>query len=135
MLFPKLVVPVVLAACIGLTGCGREESTPPSAAPVVPSKPAVEKSLTETATAAASQAQGLIDKAKALAGEGKYQDALNIIQQLSAIKLTPEQQKLVDDLKAQVQKMMADAATKAAADKATTEANKAIGGLLGTPQK
>jgi hypothetical protein len=79
-----------------------------------------------TGTADSAKAQGLIDTAKQLVSQNKYSDALKTLNDLSNLKLTPEQQKLVDNLKAQVQKQIEAMAAK----KATDEASKAVGGLL-----
>ena len=51
-----------------------------------------------------TQAQGLIDKAKAYIQDKKYEDALASLKGLANTKLTPgEQQKTVSDLKVQLQ--------------------------------
>jgi outer membrane PBP1 activator LpoA protein len=112
-------------------GCGRSPSETPSptaspAAPAAAPAPAVAPGTTDAATAAASQAQSLIDEARAFLNKKDYQSALNVLNRLSALKLTPEQEKLVADLKAQAQKYLAQQAT----DKAAAEAGKALEGVF-----
>ena len=75
-----------------------------------------------TAAATTSQAQEWIDKAKSLIAESKYSEASSVLQQLAALKLTDEQQKLVDTLKEQIQKALAA--------KATGEGASTVGNLL-----
>jgi len=71
------------------------------------------KSLTASAT---DKAQEIISKAQSLVDAGKFQDALTALNNLKGMTLTDAQQKLVDGLKAQIQKALAD---------------KAAGGLFG----
>jgi prophage DNA circulation protein len=53
-----------------------------------------------------AEAQSLIDKTKTFLSETRYEDALASLKQLSNVSLTPEQQKTVNDLKAQLEKLM-----------------------------
>ncbi len=82
------------------------------------------KTAAETAaTDATVQAQALIDRIKGLVAEKKYTEALGSIGELSKLKLTADQQKWLDDMKAKIQKAMTD--------KAASDAAKSAGGLLG----
>jgi len=58
------------------------------------------------AAAAQSSTQGIIDQAKAYIADKKYQPALDSLQKLSNVALTADQQAQVNDLKAQLQKLM-----------------------------
>lgn len=75
------------------------------------------------AAEATGTAQTLIDKARTLVTEKKYQDALTVLGQLSDLKLTDDQKKLVESLKTQIQKAMAG--------QATADGASAVGNLLG----
>jgi hypothetical protein len=142
----------VCTAVVIVSGCSKEEPVAPAQAPkssdtaaggqaakpadtaAAAVQPVVEKTTAAAqpaadqaaaqANAMQDQAQGVIDKAQGLVKETKYQEALSALGQLANLKLTPEQQKLVDDLKGQIQNALA----KAAASKATSALGDALGG-------
>jgi hypothetical protein len=78
--------------------------------------------VTSKMDAVKAEAQTLIDKAKGLVTDEKYEDALASLKQLSNLTLNAEQQKTVDNLKAQIQKLMAS--------QVVTNATSALGNLL-----
>jgi hypothetical protein len=141
---PKfLILTVTLGASLAcLTGCGpKQPEQPPEQQPpattnavtgaVEALKPAAEqaaKAVTDTANTAVAdataKANALIEQAKTLIGQTKYTEALNTLQQLGNVKLTPEQEKLVASLKEQIQKAMA------AGSATTKDAANAAGNLL-----
>ncbi len=85
-------------------------------------KPAVEKAVqavTEPVKAPGSEVSGIIAKAQGLVTEKKYKEALTELASLKDAKLTDGQQKIVDELKAQIPKLMSG------------DTGKAIGNLLG----
>jgi hypothetical protein len=135
-----LITEIILCAAVAaVSGCSKEQPAADSqaqkasegmaseAAKAADAAQSAAKQVTDQATAqvkaADQQAQGLIDRAKALVTDQKYQEALSTLKQLASVKLTPEQQKLVDDLKAQIQSAMAKATAPDAAS--------ALGGALG----
>ncbi len=80
----------------------------------------------EQAAAITSKAQSLIDQIRKQIADGKWSDALKSLGEVSALKLTPEQQATVDSLKQQAQTMAQQAATSSAVDKGS----KALGDML-----
>jgi len=93
-------------------GCGKEDASGPASVPNAPEVPkAVSDPVAPSGKVAADQAQGLIDKATRLVADSKYDEAMNSLKQLSELKLTAEQQKLVEDLRSQVQKALAKTAS------------------------
>jgi hypothetical protein len=109
----------VAALSLLVAGCGQQETKAP-AAPAANTAPAAadmkaaatkavdqaKQAGTQMAADLSAQAQGMIDKAKSLIGEKKYQEAITSLQQVAMSKITPEQKKTVDDLIAQAQKLM-----------------------------
>ncbi len=137
----KLSTLGIVSLCVfvgGTIGCGKkEEPSPPPAPAAVPAQPEAPKMAAPTpapapaapssVTESATKVAGLISKARTLIDQKDYAGALNVLKELSAQKLTPDQQKTVDELQATAQKQAANAAV----NKAGAEAGKAIGGLLG----
>lgn len=73
--------------------------------------------LEQAAATATPEVQNLVQQAQSYLKEQKYADALGAVQRLTSLKLTPEQQKLVDDLRAQIQTAMAKTGAGDAANK------------------
>lgn len=125
----SLVVSVVLSAGMTLAvGCGRKDETAASGTSEAGAKTRSASNFPARASSAHHTGDGpadrLMSEAKKLAEGGKYHDAMNQIKQLSGIKLTPVQQKLADDLKAMVQKQIANSA----AQDASMAIDNALGG-------
>lgn len=94
---------------------------------------AAQKAVDSAATAAqaetsaiTSKAQSAIDNARQLIADSKWSEALKVLNDLAALKLTPEQQAAVDKLKVQAGEL----AQKAVATQATEKGTKALGDLL-----
>ncbi len=75
---------------------------------------------------AISKSQNLLTQAKGYIGQGKWTEALGVLNQLNGQSLTPEQHTLLQSLKDQAQKGAAASAQAGAA----TEAKKAAGNLI-----
>ncbi len=133
------VMALTLAGSVLLSGCGqKEQAPPPTPTPppttTAPAKPTPPPTPTTPAVPAAAPSTSMVDlvasakdgvsQAMTLASQGKYTEALTLLQQKATeVQSNPDAMKLINDAIAQVKKMAADAATKAATDK--------VGGLLG----
>jgi hypothetical protein len=129
----------LVIAVLGLTGCSETPSDKPAVGSAPAPTPAAVQGATEAAqkaTAAASAAvsdaaaavsakfQEVLAQAQALLGQGKFPEAQDALKSLADMKLSADQQKLVDDLKAKIQQAMA------AAKAGGGDAVKSVQGLL-----
>lgn len=140
----------MVIAVVGLTGCGETpaDKSTGAAAPAAPSAsaPAAAQTATDAAQKVTSAAQETAQKASSavadaasaasakvkealaqaqtLLGQGKFQEAQDSLKSLADLKLSADQQKLVDDLKAKIQQAMTAAKTGGG------EAVKSVQGLL-----
>lgn len=73
------------------------------------------KKAEEVAAPVNAKAQGIIDETKKLVSDGKLQEAVAKLKELTGEKLSAEQQALADGLKAQIDKLLGTT-NKAAAD-------------------
>ncbi|MBM3860945.1 MAG: hypothetical protein FJ395_15035 [Verrucomicrobia bacterium] len=134
---------VALAAVVLFAGCGKKEEPPPTVPPGVEVPPIPPPLPTEAkpapapapVTAApikdlAAGARSVVEQAMSLAKEGKYQEALLLLQQKSAeFQGNAEGKSLIENAIAQIKQMMADAAAKSATDKVGGAVGKALGGF------
>jgi hypothetical protein len=96
---------------VELQGKAAAEPTKLSA-PVDATADAAKTGTTSATTNARSQAQNLIDQATKLVANTKYADAADKLKELGNFKLTPDQQKAVDNLGEQIQRGLATDAAK-----------------------
>jgi TolA-binding protein len=120
----SLVLALVTASFLSF-GCGKQETKAPAAPGATANdantmKASADKAMEQSKQAVGQvsaeltkQTQVVIDKAKTMIGDKKYQEALTALQQVAVSKISPEQKKVVDDLIAQAQKLMASDAGKA----------------------
>jgi hypothetical protein len=121
------IAAIAASALVALgISCSKQEGSAPTADQAPPKKTvevpaprelpkaAVQQTLPappEATPLTISPAQTLIDKARGLIDEKKYAEAFTVLKECSALHLTPEQQKLADDLWALAQQGTAAAAT------------------------
>ena len=123
-----IIAVAACAAVITLAGCSKSnEPTPVGSTPTnaVTATDAVQATASQTveaakdvagqvvatatnvASSATTQFNDLVAQAKTYITDKKYTEAMDSLNKLSNLTLTPEQQKTLDDLKAEVTKLMA----------------------------
>ncbi len=137
----RFVLAIAVCGLLGLAAGCEKKTEPPPAPPAKAEEGAVQKQVGAAAEAAkataqqavtaaaapvtqavqaasqaaadsTSKAQAIIDSAKQLISQGKWQEVAQTLPKLQGLTLTPEQQKTLTDLKAQLEKMVQDATSK-----------------------
>jgi hypothetical protein len=125
-----LILTVMSAAAFVVAGCSKSESGAPTPTAATPAASVDTSKLTAAFQAAEPAAKTAVDTAVTAIKKADYSDAVTQLKALGdKFKLTTEQQQVVNDMVAQVQKAIAAAASKAtdAAGQAATDAAKALG--------
>jgi hypothetical protein len=149
MFRPQFPLGTLLLGLVCGAGCdprpepGSSTSTPPGSSTGTPAAGLAEAAskAAETVQQVAGQAQAaaavaadkvreLVDSAKKLAGDNKWEEALKLLQDAKALQLTPERRSMIDGLVAQFKEQMSKAALQQARDKAGAEIGKSLDGLL-----
>ena len=130
----RFILVGLLGGLLGLaTGCGKSEQqspTPPVAPPAEKKTGAVAPEIQKAADAAkttasqavqaatgeSAKAQGLIDTAKKLVADGKWQEVGATLAQLKDIKLTPDQESALLELKKKLETMLQESLGKKPVD-------------------
>lgn len=116
--------PAAQTAPVGDAASGAADAAQKAAGQVQQAAQPAAAAVTEAGSAVAAKVKEVVGQAQGLLSQGKLQEAQDALKGLTDLKLTPDQQKLVDDLKAKIQQAMA-AAKAGGADPA-----KAVQGLL-----
>lgn len=103
---PAATAPAAVTAATNAAATATEAATATATSAANAAAPAA----TNAAAAATSNADGIIAQVKQYIADKKYTDASNALASLSKMVLTPDQQKEVDDLKTQLQQLMAGSA-------------------------
>lgn len=112
MKLQKIVLTTCIALAFAVVGCNKQSNSVDTAP--------IEKSFSSADATTKSSADSVISEIK----NANYSGAMADLQKLAAnAKLTPEQQQAIKDVLAQVQKALADTASKAAdgANKAASD--------------
>jgi hypothetical protein len=122
---PQVVAPDMKAATQAIASA-VDQTTAQVQAQTQAVQTAAQRALADAQPAAAgitSKTQSIIDDVKKLLAQSKWSEALKMLNDLAATKLTPEQQTTVDSLKQQALKLGQDAAAAQVTDPGTRAIN------------